>query len=89
MQAILAETGTDMSHWPSVKHFCSWLGLAPQHKISGGKVLSRHVRATFATVVVLRSQLDRLDYESPFQSSQDVSDLGKLVRMAWWQLRNN
>src|SRR5712691_9276642 len=41
---ILAEIGTDMSRWPSVKHFCSWLGLAPQHKISGGKVLSRRVR---------------------------------------------
>ena len=41
---ILAESGTDMSRWPSVKHFCSWLGLSPQHKISGGKVLSRHVR---------------------------------------------
>jgi len=27
-----------------VKHFCSWLGLCPQHKISGGKVLSRRVR---------------------------------------------
>jgi transposase len=41
---ILAEIGTDMSRWPSVKHFCSWLGLAPQHKISGGKGLARHVR---------------------------------------------
>jgi transposase len=41
---ILSEIGTDMSRWPSVKHFCSWLGLSPQHKISGGKVLSRHVR---------------------------------------------
>ena len=41
---ILSEIGTDMSRWPSVKHFCSWLGLSPQHKISGGKVLSRRVR---------------------------------------------
>jgi len=41
---ILAEIGTDMSRWPSVKHFCRWLGLSPQHKISGGKVLSRRVR---------------------------------------------
>ncbi len=41
---ILSEIGTDMSRWPSVKHFCSWLGLSPPHKISGGKVLSRHVR---------------------------------------------
>src|SRR4029450_10564114 len=40
---ILSEIGTDMTRWPSVKHFCSWLGLCPQHKISGGKVLSRRV----------------------------------------------
>ena len=41
---ILSEIGTDMSRWPSVKHLCSWLGLSPQHKISGGKILSRRVR---------------------------------------------
>ena len=41
---ILSEIGTDMQRWPSVKHFCSWLGLCPQHKISGGKGLSRRVR---------------------------------------------
>ena len=41
---LLSEIGTDMHRWPSVKHFCSWLGLCPQHKISGGKGLSRRVR---------------------------------------------
>src|SRR5262249_42996531 len=41
---LLSEIGTDMSRWPSVKHFCSWLGLCPQHKISGGKILSRRSR---------------------------------------------
>ena len=41
---LLSEIGTDMSRWPSLKHFCSWLGLFPQHKISGGKILSRRVR---------------------------------------------
>ena len=41
---LLSEIGTDMSRWPSVKHFCSWLGLSPCHKVSGGKVLSRRVR---------------------------------------------
>jgi transposase len=41
---ILSEIGTDMHRWPSVKHFWSWLGLCPQHKISGGKVLARRVR---------------------------------------------
>ncbi len=41
---ILSEIGTDMTRWPSVKHVWSWLGLCPQHNISGGKVLSRRVR---------------------------------------------
>jgi len=38
-QTIVTEIGTDMSKWPSVKNFTSWLGLAPHNDISGGKVL--------------------------------------------------
>lgn len=41
---LLSEIGTDMSRWPSLKHFASWLGLCPQHRITGGKILSRRVR---------------------------------------------
>jgi transposase len=41
---LLSEIGTDMSRWPSEKHFCSWLGLCPHHRISGGKVLSRRTK---------------------------------------------
>jgi transposase len=37
---LLAEIGTDMSRWPTEKHFTSWLTLAPQNKISGGRLLS-------------------------------------------------
>lgn len=38
-QTVIMEVGTDMSRFPNEKHFCSWLGLAPKHDISGGKVL--------------------------------------------------
>ena len=38
-QTIISEIGTDMERFPTVKHFCSWLGLAPHNDISGGKVL--------------------------------------------------
>jgi len=38
-QIILSEVGTDMSRFPTAKHFCSWLGLAPHNDISGGRVL--------------------------------------------------
>ncbi len=37
---IIGEIGIDMSPWPTVKHFTSWLGLCPGSKITGGKVLS-------------------------------------------------
>jgi len=38
---ILAETGTDMSRWPSAKQFASWLGLSPGNRISGGKRIGK------------------------------------------------
>ena len=41
---LIAEIGVDMSRWPNAKAFCSWLGLCPGLKISGGKVLSRRTR---------------------------------------------
>ena len=38
---LLAETGTDLkASFPSAKQFTSWLNLAPNRKVSGGKVLS-------------------------------------------------
>jgi transposase len=50
---IISEVGTDMSRFPSDKHFASWLGLCPGTNISGGKRLgaaSKHSanRATVA-----------------------------------------
>jgi transposase len=38
-QTILTEIGADVAAWPSVKHFASWLTLAPHNDISGGKIL--------------------------------------------------
>ncbi len=38
-QTVLSEIGTDMTRWPTDKHFTSWCGLAPHNDISGGKVL--------------------------------------------------
>jgi transposase len=41
---LIGEIGVDMSRWRSARAFCSWLGLCPGTKISGGKVLSRRTR---------------------------------------------
>jgi transposase len=40
-QTLISEVGFDMSKWPTSKHFCAWLRLAPQNDVSGGKVLKR------------------------------------------------
>lgn len=45
-QTIVSEIGLDMDQWPNEKAFCAWLGLAPRHEISGGKVLRRHTLKT-------------------------------------------
>lgn len=45
-QTLLSEIGTQMDRWPTVKHFCSWLGLAPHNDITGGKVIRRHTLET-------------------------------------------
>ncbi len=46
VQTIVAEVGTSLAAFPSEKHFCAWLGLAPHHDISGGKVLRSRVLKT-------------------------------------------
>ena len=38
--AVLSEIGTDMSRFPTDKHFSSWLGVCPGTAITGGKVMS-------------------------------------------------
>ena len=43
---LVAECGTDMTKWPTSKHFASWLTLSPGNKISGGKILSSRTRRT-------------------------------------------
>lgn len=42
VQTVLTETGTDLRAFATDKQFGSWLGLAPHHEISGGKILRRH-----------------------------------------------
>ena len=43
---VISEIGTDMTKWPSAKHFASWLGLSPNNRITGGKVMSSKTKAS-------------------------------------------
>ena len=43
-QTLWSELGSDLSSFPTAKHFTSWLSLCPSPKISGGKTLSTHTK---------------------------------------------
>jgi transposase len=64
-QTIISEVGVDMMRWKTEAHFASWLGLCPDNRITGGKVIrkgTRHVVNRAATALrlaattLLRSQ---------------------------------
>ncbi len=50
---IISEIGLDMSRWRSARAFCSWLGLCPGNKISGGKVLDSRTAHVVNRVSIL------------------------------------
>ena len=41
---LISEIGTDMNKWKSSKHFAAWLNLAPNTKITGGKIISSKIK---------------------------------------------
>jgi transposase len=43
-QTLLSEVGLDMGRWKTEAHFASWLGLCPDNRTSGDKVLRRGTR---------------------------------------------
>jgi transposase len=50
-QTVISEVGLDMTRWKT-EHFASWLGLCPDNRITGGKVIrkgTRHVVNRAAT----------------------------------------
>jgi len=51
------------------------------------RVLPRELRPAFAPIAVLRTQLKRIDVESPFQRADDLPDWRKIAALSWWKLR--
>jgi transposase len=64
-QTLISEVGLDMTRWPDEHHFASWLGLSPDNRITGGKVIRPGTRPVvnraatalrIAATTLLRSQ---------------------------------
>ena len=43
---VVSEIGTDITRWPTAKHFASWLGLSPNNRITGSRVISSRTKAS-------------------------------------------
>ena len=41
---VISEVGADMTRWPTAKHFASWLGLSPNNRVTGGRVISSRTK---------------------------------------------
>jgi transposase len=73
VQALLSELGPDLSKFRSAAAFSSWMGLCPDNKISGGRILSsgtRKVKNRIALALRMAAQ----------SLQQSVSALGDCYR---------
>jgi hypothetical protein len=73
VQTIISEIGTDMERFRTVKHFCSWLGLAPHNDISGGRVLR-------SRTMKVRNRANQAFRQAAQSVAQSVSSFGSYYR---------
>ena len=73
-EVLIAEIGTDLSHFPSAEHLASWAGMCPGNAESGGRRLSGRtrrgnawVRRTLAEVANVVSRMKRTYLAAQFR----------------------
>jgi len=102
VQDVLSHTGVDMSPWPTVKHFTSWLTLCPHNDKTGGKVIKSHTRksqnraaAALRMPPITGAQPERFGQLLPPYASQVGQSGGhhrhahKLARIIYTMLKNH
>jgi transposase len=73
---LFAECGSDFTAFPTAGHFASWLGLSPNNRITGGKVIStrsRKVNQRTATAL-------RISAQTLFTSKSALGDYSRRMR---------
>lgn len=73
---IMSEVGIDMSKWKTQHHFTSWLGLAPNTKISGGQVISSKIYKKKQNA----GQAFRIAANSLYHSKSPLGDFFRRIR---------
>jgi len=71
---LIAETGLNLrKDFKSSKHFASWLGVAPNNKISGGKILS-------SSTPKIKSNLRKAFLDAANSAGKSKTQLGDFFR---------
>jgi transposase len=90
-QTLVSEVGLDMNRWKTEAHFASWLGLSPDNRIRGDKVLSRGTRHVVnRDAMALRIAATTLLGSRGAQYRRSRSKLGApkaITAMAYWLAR--
>jgi transposase len=73
---IMSEVGLDMSKWKTQHHFTSWLGLAPNTKVSGGQVISSKIDKKKQNA----GQAFRIAANSLYHSKNPLGDFYRRIR---------
>lgn len=60
LMKLISEVGTDMSRWPTTKHFVSWLGLSPSIHQSGKRRRRRRSRSKTRAGQIFRESAQSL-----------------------------
>ena len=73
---LISEIGIDMTRWPSEKHFTSWITLAPQNKVTGGRRISSK---TPRRLIVPQRYCVCVRYHSPVPTRLLAHSIGVLL----------
>jgi transposase len=73
VMTILTEVGTDFSRFRNSGAFCSWLGLSPNKRITGGKVISSRTKKT-------RNRVNQALRQAASTLRKSKSALGSIAR---------
>lgn len=69
---LISEVGLDLSKFKTAKHFTSWLGLAPNNKITGGKIISSHTDSKKNRIALAfrdaANSLERIIIDNPLKT---------------------
>ena len=85
---IISEIGPGVSKFPSVKKFCSWLGLCPNWKKTGGRVKSsRTRRGVNRAAQALRVAAQSLHHSQGAQAALTAA-AHKLARIVYLALKH-